>query len=345
MNPYITVVMPAFNAELYIKDSIESILNQSFTDFEFIIINDGSTDSTAQIIQTYKKKDNRIKIFQNQENKGLVYSLNNGLKMAKGKYIARMDADDISISHRFERQVSFMDSNPHIGVSSAWLKTIGDKKEKVWKSPISHDEIMARLVFRNCIWHPVSIIRRDIIDLNHIRYNQDYLRAQDYHLWSRLIKITRTANIPEVLLHYRIHEKQQTKKSKDIKNIREELLSPLLKRQLKPIEKEKHSKLFCEKAVHTQEEFEEIKKWIDFLKIENKKNQYFIEPFFNNNLEMVFNNFKKQYFFQSIKNKKRYDLRALKILFGNNNIYSAFERKDIFKIIIKSMIMFPNNYF
>ena len=126
-SPQISVVMPAYNAEKYITEAIDSILFQTFKDFEFIIINDASTDSTKDIIESYK--DPRIKLVNNEQNKGVAKSLNIGISVACGKYIARMDADDIALPERFQKQFDFMEQHPNIDVCGSWAKKTGNENE------------------------------------------------------------------------------------------------------------------------------------------------------------------------------------------------------------------------
>ncbi|HAS7841575.1 TPA: glycosyltransferase family 2 protein, partial [Vibrio cholerae] len=142
-SPKISVVMSVYNGEKYLGEAIDSILKQTFSDFEFIIINDGSTDKTLEIIKSYMKKDDRI-VLVSRENKGLIVSLNEGLDLAKGQYIARMDADDISIKSRFEKQIEFLDSNPDIGVCGTWVEVFGENiKSKKWKMPTQDPDLKA----------------------------------------------------------------------------------------------------------------------------------------------------------------------------------------------------------
>jgi glycosyltransferase involved in cell wall biosynthesis len=204
-SPMISVVMPVYNSDTYLSESIESILSQTFRDFEFIIICDDPTEKTHQIIEEHLKGDNRIKVFY-QKKEGLVASLNKGLKLAKGKYIARMDADDISLPIRLEEQVGFMEANSDIGVCGTWLKTIGDGN-KVWPSPRFHDDIFAGMLFKPNIHHPTVIIRNDIILNLQEFFNSDFQHAEDMEYWARLAhRGVRFANIEKVLLRYRLHE-------------------------------------------------------------------------------------------------------------------------------------------
>lgn len=209
-DPKVTVLMSVYNGEKYLLQAVDSILNQTFSDFEFIIINDGSTDNTAKILASYN--DPRIIIVNNEANIGLTKSLNKGLKLTKGKYIARMDADDISLPKRLERQVAFMDANPEIGVCGTWFEIIGDDKKSICSHPEQHDDIFVGMLFGNTIGHPTVIIRKDnILTLNEF-YNEELTCAQDAEYWARLgVLGVKLANIGEVLVKYRIHERSVSK--------------------------------------------------------------------------------------------------------------------------------------
>lgn len=198
--PAISVIMSVYNSEKYLVEAIDSIINQTFTDFEFIIINDASTDGSLRLIKMYT--DPRIVLVENELNLGLTKSLNQGLRIAKGKYIARMDADDISLPKRLETQFRFMEQNPDIGLCGSWIECFGkEKKTFVWKFPQKHNEITACLFFIVVFAHPTMIIRNGIQELI---YNEEFQVAQDYELWHRLLKIMKGANLPDVLLRYRL---------------------------------------------------------------------------------------------------------------------------------------------
>ena len=203
-NPEISVVMAVYNGEEYIEDAIDSILKQSFADFEFIIINDGSTDNSLYIIQTYMATDDRIIVISN-ENKGLPASLNEGIALAKGKYIARMDADDISFFDRFQKQYEFMENHPEVGVCGSSALLLGKKSSKqyIMRHPKKHESLTVRLLFSVCFIHPTVIIRKCILDNLDYVYNTDFKNSQDYELWARLVDKTKFHNLQEPLLYYR----------------------------------------------------------------------------------------------------------------------------------------------
>jgi glycosyltransferase involved in cell wall biosynthesis len=211
-DPIISVIMPVYNAELYVGKSIDSILNQTYKDFEFIIINDGSTDKSLEIIKSFS--DPRIKIISHT-NKGIIYSLNEGMAVSKGKYIARMDADDISLIDRFEKQISFLETNPTIAMCGTWAEVINDSglvTGSYEHPPINSVSIRSYILWHNPFIHPTVMMRRDIFK-NTDWYDSRFKHAEDYELWTRIVFNHDVANIPEKLLQYRITNESITRKN------------------------------------------------------------------------------------------------------------------------------------
>ncbi len=202
-NPAISVVMSVYNGEKYLKEAIDSILSQTYADFEFIIIDDGSTDKSLEIISSYH--DQRIVLVQNEINIGLTKSLNKGIRLAKGKYIARMDADDISLPLRFEKQVLFMQEHPDIDICGTWYTTF-EQHKYLQKLPLTHEQIKADLLFYTPIAHPTILMKKNIF--KKYQYPENFLKAQDYALWIELIDKYKFSNLPESLLMYRTHLSQ-----------------------------------------------------------------------------------------------------------------------------------------
>ncbi len=211
-NPAISVLMPVYNAENYINKSIESILKQSYTKFELLIINDGSTDKTLDIILNYT--DERIRLINNPHN--FINSLNTGIKEAKGKYIARMDADDYMLPNRLQKQYEFMEENSGIDVCGTWAETFGDNKRKI-QTQTSHEELITSMLLYNPMVHPSVMMKKSIFETESpCLYKHDYPCAEDYKLWTDLaLKGYCFANIPEVLLFYRSSQNQVTIKCKE----------------------------------------------------------------------------------------------------------------------------------
>jgi len=206
-NPKVTVIMSVYNGEKYLREAVDSVLRQTFKDFEFLIINDGSTDRTAEILQSYQ--DPRIKIINNEKNIGLTKSLNNGLKLAKGEYIARMDADDISMSDRLEKQIAIIEKHDNLGMVACWIKIISGNNNYVrdWQADReknSPEEIYYTLFFENCIAHSSVLFNKELV-FKIGGYDESFQKSQDYELWSRLSKITKITKIKDVLVLRREH--------------------------------------------------------------------------------------------------------------------------------------------
>ncbi len=203
MQPKVSVVMSVYNGEKYLREAVDSILGQTFRDFEFIIVDDGSTDNTWAILQSYD--DPRVILVRNEENIGLTKSLNKGLAIAQGEYIARMDADDVSLPERLEKQVAYLDEHPEVGLIGTSVEIIGKEGERlaVLRRPMDPPLITWSLLFDNCLVHSTVMYRRSLVEklggYNPGRY------AQDYDLWSRMSFRTQIAKLPEVLISWRRH--------------------------------------------------------------------------------------------------------------------------------------------
>lgn len=206
-HPKVTVLMPVFNGERYLRPAIDSILNQTFRDFEFLIINDGSTDSSEHIISSCG--DPRIRLVRNEKNLGLIATLNKGFHLALGEYIVRMDCDDISLPSRLAVQVRAMDRNRGWGVCGSWIKILKNS-DAAWVQtyPSDHDTIQCELLFDSPLAHPSVIYRRSVLETHRIHYDERYKHAEDYELWCRLTQLTLLANIPQILMLYRMHGSQ-----------------------------------------------------------------------------------------------------------------------------------------
>jgi glycosyltransferase involved in cell wall biosynthesis len=205
-SPAVTVLMPVYNGEKYIHEAVESVLSQTFSDYEFLIIDDGSSDSGMDIVRTYK--DERIRILSNEGNIGIEESLNRGIREARGKYIARMDADDISLPRRFERQVTLMEDREDVAVCGTYFEYFGSVNGRARSLAAHNAEIRCRLLFGNAMAHPTVLLRRDVMLGNDFFYDRSFHGAEDYDLWVRMSERFKLANIPEILIRYRTHNQQ-----------------------------------------------------------------------------------------------------------------------------------------
>lgn len=205
--PSITVLMAVYNGAEHLAEAIQSVLDQTYRDFEFLIVNDASTDDTARILADFSGQDSRIRVLENSENIGLTKSLNRGLAEARGTYVARMDADDISLPHRFAVQKKFLDEHPGIACVGSGSHIIDEHGISHGTKQLPTDPVLVRfyLMLKNSIIHP-SVMFRTATIRECGGYNETIRFAQDYDLWSRLVSRGHSiANTPEPLIYYRLH--------------------------------------------------------------------------------------------------------------------------------------------
>ena len=208
--PRVTVLMSVYNGERYLRESIESILSQTFQDFEFLIINDGSKDRTRDLILSYD--DPRIRLVDNEQNLGLTRSLNHGMELAEGQLIARQDADDISEPERLARQVAFLDSHGDVALLGTWYKEIDAQGALLGRKelPTQSMEIRWSLLFFCPFVHSAVMMRKSPMLEQIGFYDESFVYAQDYDLWSRIARRLTVANLPERLLQYRTNPSAMT---------------------------------------------------------------------------------------------------------------------------------------
>lgn len=200
----LTVIMPVYNGEEFLEEAIKSITNQTFRDFEFIILDDNSTDKTKEILETFKKKDSRIEIVYKSKNVGPAILRNEGIKKANTEYIALMDADDLSEPDRFQIQLKTLKADKKIGVVGSWFTFFGDKN-KVVKHPINHNKIKVGFLHCCVIGNPTVMFKKSA--LGTLFFDENIPVSEDYALWSKAVHITTFYNIPKSLLKYRWHNK------------------------------------------------------------------------------------------------------------------------------------------
>jgi glycosyltransferase involved in cell wall biosynthesis len=207
--PLVSVLMPTYNGVDYVFSAVQSILTQTFTDFELIIIDDSSSDGTTEVLK--KITDPRIQLIFKPVNSGLIDTLNLGLKVAKGKYILRMDQDDISIQNRIEVQLDFMEANSDVVVCGAGYQVINSNK--FFRPSCKHEELLLDMIDYCPFAHPTIMMRADFLKNHNILYNPYYLNAEDYKIWTEISQVGKMANLPNIVLKYRIHENQMSSKS------------------------------------------------------------------------------------------------------------------------------------
>lgn len=204
--PTVSVVMPVYNGEPYLGEAVESILNQTFTDFEFIIIDDGSTDNTWSILQSYAARDKRIILQRNPENLRIIKTLNKGMALTRGEFIARHDADDIALPGRLTAQVGYLQCHPEAGlVGTAYYRLYDQGQRSFHQPPLSDTEARWQLLFDNIWPHDAIMFRRRLLQPDEPFYKH-FLHVEDYELWTRLMKLSRAATLPDPLIVIRTHK-------------------------------------------------------------------------------------------------------------------------------------------
>ena len=206
---FISVLMPVYNGSKHIREAIDSILNQTHANFELIIIDDCSKDDTVEIVKSYT--DKRIVLIQNEVNLRTASSLNKTIEIAKGKYLARMDQDDISYPERFAKQIAFLEANPDYGICGTQLRNFGEhvNGEIDTNTPLLHEELQLRNLYYVAFDHTSVMMRRSVLMDNNLRYRAGVI-AEDYSLWKQLLLVTKGATIDEVLMKRRVHGSSTT---------------------------------------------------------------------------------------------------------------------------------------
>lgn len=206
--PQVSILMPVYNTAPYLREAMDSMLSQTFTDFELIVLDDCSPDNAEEIIDTYD--DSRIIRYRGEKNVGLSNVLNVGVGMAQGKYIARMDSDDISMPNRLKVQVDYLETHPEIDLVSVGMQLFGSKEE-VWIRDLNPEKVKINALFHSPVLHASSMWRKESFENHGLRFAQEMVPAEDYDMWTRaLLKGMRLVNLPDVLYQYRIHGSQST---------------------------------------------------------------------------------------------------------------------------------------
>ncbi len=204
MNPKVSVLVSVYNGAKYLREAMDSVLAQTFTDFEFLIVDDCSNDNSPAILKEYADKDKRLRVITNEFNLGLTKNLNKMIREARGEYLARFDADDVCLPERFKKQVEFLDTYPKVGLVSLWAEIIdGEGKHlRDLKYPTTDKDLRAALIQYNPFFHPGLMMRKNAC-VEAGLYDESWRFAQDYELYFRIAKKWELANVPEILLRYR----------------------------------------------------------------------------------------------------------------------------------------------
>lgn len=288
----ISVLLPVYNCQEYIYEAVQSILNQTYSNFELIIIDDCSTDNTVKIIKEFN--DERIRLVVKEKNSGYTDSLNYAVTISNGEFIARMDGDDISLPERFAKQINFFETNADALVCGTAIQIIDS--HKILKHPTSNDEIKVKLCFSNSFYHPTMMFKRQVLVDN--KYDKNFEPAEDYDLWTKLIFKMKMFNLDEVLLNYRVHANQ-------ISNYKQEMqlnsgaISQLRMFQIlfetKVIDFELFKIAFKEQPTSSTSDLKRALHFFNEIKSNNKRLKIYSEIKFENQLDKVRTNFLKNY--------------------------------------------------
>lgn len=205
----ISVLMPCYNCEKYIAEAIDSIIAQTYKNWQLLIIDDGSSDQSVDIIRKYMRLDSRILLYENEKNKGVVYTRNKALSMCEGEYIAFMDADDRSSGDRLDAECKFLDENPHISAVGGLYQLINEEGREIPTKKIeaySDCQIRAHMLFHNVIANGTVMIRRDFILQNKLKYDENLKSTEDYRFWVDVLQVGKLQNLNHVFQFYRVHE-------------------------------------------------------------------------------------------------------------------------------------------
>ncbi len=285
--PKVSVLMAVRDGMPYLPEAIESILEQSFTDFEFLAIDDASTDGSTRILQDVS--DPRFKLIVNKKHLGLSRSLNKGISKVKGKYIARMDHDDVSLADRLAKQVAYLEEHSQVDVLGTWAKTLGLSPEQTWRYPAKDADIRAEMIFSSVLVHSSVMLRRSTFQNYKLRYDPNSQIAQYYEFLTRIAARVRFANLEEVLLRYRIHKLQVGKRRGDQQQavaakvrVRELIMLDVHPRRK---ERELHNAIRRWEIPTTRTGFMQMERWFLILSNANQREQRYSHPSFRRTLD------------------------------------------------------------
>ena len=280
--PAVTVLMPVYNGAKYLQEALESVTAQTFQDFEILAINDGSTDDSPRLLADYQARDSRL-IVHHQHNAGVIATLNRGITLARGAYIARMDCDNVCHPRRMEKQVEFMERHPQVGICGTFAETFSARDSTtIRRFACDHHAIHCALLFGSAIVHPTAMMRTRVMAQYGLYYDPDFVHAEDYDLWVRAVRTMQVANLPEVLLRYRLHPEQVTNRYSPQKEANADRirLRQLRELGLQPsaIEQNLHHFLYDDRRVKSRDELLALQQWITVLDEANQQVRQFAPP-------------------------------------------------------------------
>ncbi len=334
-SPTISVILPVYNGAQYLCEAIDSVLNQTFTDFELFIIDDCSTDNSLALIKKYT--DPRIKLIAKPVNTGYVNSLINTIPLCKGNYIARMDADDVCVTTRFEKQYNYLQANTNVLALGSNYNII-DAPNITPNVPITANEVKLFALTNSPLAHPSVMMRASVFNRFNLSYDKNFEPAEDYDLWTRILQIGAIENLPEVLLHYRIHHAQvsQIQNNKQLQcanNIRLRQLQKLINLNELVVDTDFILLFLTKKATSiTSSELKQLKQLLAQLHVANTTSQIYDSALFYNFLQDIWRTY--------VHRITTYKIKDIALLLPNNNVPMCamgvgFNVKFILKSIFK----------
>ena len=318
----LTVIMPVYNGELYIEEAINSLLNQTFSDFDLIVLNDNSADNTVAIIEKLKANDDRIILINKTINEGPAHLRNEGIDLAQTEYIALLDADDIAMPTRFEKQIQLLDSQPNLALCGTWFTIFGDKKEKILRHKVDHDALKIQFLHSCGLGNSTVMFRKSMI--GDLRFEDQYVPAEDYGLWSEFIAKHEFYNIPESLVRYRWHPGNISQTKEKQLRIAEVAIK---KRQLERLEinSEDEESIFYVNAVsvNRNQSAKEIIKTIKasyILKEKNERLKVYEQTLFCKHIDRVI--------IRTIRNSKEYNSELYKYIKNESGYFDKIPLID-----------------
>lgn len=318
----LTVIMPVYNGEKYLKEAVDSVLNQKFTDFDLLILNDNSSDATAQILEDYAKKDTRVVVVTKTSNEGPANLRNEGIEKANTPLIALLDADDIALPTRFEKQIQVLEADNELALCGTWFTIFGDKKEKVIKHAVAHDDLKVQFLHSCGLGNSTVMFKKSAI--KNLRFEHEYVPAEDYGLWSEFIANSKFYNIPESLVRYRWHPGNISQTKEENLRIAEVAIK---KRQLTRlgIDENSDNAIYYVNAVclKRKQSFEDIKQTISAsyeLLEKNKSIQFYNQKVFQKHIERTI--------LRTIRNAKKNNLSYFNYVKNESGYFSKIKFLD-----------------
>jgi glycosyltransferase involved in cell wall biosynthesis len=327
----LTVIMPVYNGEKYLKEAVDSVLNQTFTDFDLLILNDNSSDTTASILEDYAKKDDRVVVVTKTSNEGPANLRNEGIEKANTPLIALLDADDIALPTRFEKQIQVLEADNELALCGTWFTIFGDKKEKVIKHAVEHDDLKVQFLHSCGLGNSTVMFKKSAI--KDLRFEHEYVPAEDYGLWSEFIANSKFYNIPESLVRYRWHPGNISQTKEENLRIAEVAIK---KRQLTRLGIDQYS----EKAIYfvnavclkRKQNTEDIKKTISAsyeLLEKNKTIQFYNQNVFQKHIERTI--------LRTIRNAKKNNLSYFNYVKNESGYFSKIKFLDKIVLFFKCL--------